>query len=73
MTEGHIMSLRDLSPEQFEQLGMPHVAYFKPVLVKGQRVYAIHNADGTPMGMAADRDVAIQVALEHDLQPIWVH
>ena len=68
-----IMSLRDLSPEQFQKLGMPDVAYFKPVLVKGQRVYAIHTADGSPVALAADRDLAIQVVLDNDLHPIWVH
>ncbi len=68
-----IMSLRDMSPEQFQNLGMPDVAYFKPVLVKGQRVYAIHTADGSPVALAADRDLAIQVVLDNDLHPIWVH
>jgi hypothetical protein len=67
------MNLRNLSPEQFQALGLPEVAYFKPVLHKGQQVYAIHTADGTPVALAVDRDVAIQVALENDLQPIWVH
>ena len=73
MREDHIMSLRDLSPEQFEQLGMPNIAYFKPVLVKGQRVYALHSANGVPVALAEDRDVAIRMALDNDLHPIWVH
>ncbi len=68
-----VMNIRDLSAEQFAHLGVPHVAYFKPVMLQGVRAYAIHAADGTPMAMAADREIAIEVVLENDLQPIWVH
>ena len=67
------MDFRELSAEQFQKLGLPHVAYFKPVMLHGVRAYAIHAADGTPMAMAADREIAISVVLENDLQPIWVH
>jgi hypothetical protein len=67
------MNLRDLSPEQFAQLGTPDVAYFKPVIFKGQSVYAVHTADGSPVALAESRDIAIQLALDNDLHPIWVH
>jgi hypothetical protein len=68
-----VMNFRDLSPEQFQNLGMPSVAYFKPIEYDGQHVYSIHTADGTPVALAQDREVAIAVALERNLQPIWVH
>jgi len=67
------MNIRNLSSAQFQALGMPNVAYFKPVQHEGQHVYALHAADGTPVALAADREVAIAVALERDLHPIWVH
>jgi hypothetical protein len=67
------MNIRDISPEQLQQLGMPSIAYFKPVMVKGTPAYAIHAADGTPMAVAADRDLAIAVVLENEMHPTWVH
>ncbi len=67
------MDIRNLTPEQLMQLGMPEVAYFKPVMLHGVRAYAIHAANGTPVAVAADRDIAISVVLDRDMQPIWVH
>ncbi len=67
------MNIRDISPDQLAQLGMPTVAYFKPVTIKGMRVYAIHTADGTHVGTAADRELAIEAVLENEMHPTWVH
>ena len=67
------MNIRDISPDQLQKLGMPSVAYLKPVLVNGTMGYSIHAADGTPMAMAADRDVAIATILENEMHPTWVH
>jgi hypothetical protein len=67
------MKIRDISPDQLAQLGMPSVAYFKPVTIKGMRVYAIHTADGTHVGTAPDQALAIEAVLEHEMQPTWVH
>jgi hypothetical protein len=67
------MNIREISTDQLQKLGMPSVAYLKPVLVNGAMGYAIHAADGTPMAVAADRDIAIAVILENEMHPTWVH
>lgn len=67
------MDIRNLTEEQLKMLGTPVVAYFKPITLHGVRAYAIHAADGTPVAVAADRDIAISVVLDRDMQPIWVH
>lgn len=67
------MNIRDISPDQLQKLGMPSVAYLKPALVNGTMGYAIHAADGTPMALAADRDLAIAAILENEMHPTWVH
>lgn len=67
------MKIRDISPDQLAQLGMPSVAYFKPVTIKGMRVYAIHRADGTHVGTVADRELAIAAVIENEMHPTWVH
>jgi hypothetical protein len=67
------MTIREISTDQLQKLGMPSVAYLKPVLVNGAMGYAIHAADGTPMAVAADRDIAIAVILDNEMHPTWVH
>lgn len=67
------MNIRDISTEDLMKLGMPSVAYLKPVLSNGVVVYAIHAADGTPMAMAADRNLAIAAVLENEMHPTLVH
>jgi len=68
-----IMDIRHISAAQLAQLGMQQVAYVKQVVVDGNRGFAIHAADGTPMAVAGDRDVAIAAILEHELVPAQVH
>ena len=68
-----MVDVRKLSPEQFAQLGMTHVAYVKPVIVNGTTGFAIHAADGTPMAVADDRDVAIAAIVQHEMLPALVH
>jgi len=68
-----MMDVRKLSPGQFAQLGMTHVAYVKPVIVNGAAGFAIHAADGTPMALADNRDVAIAAIMQHEMQPALVH
>jgi hypothetical protein len=68
-----MVDVRKLSAEQFAQLGMTHVAYVKPVIVNGTAGFAIHAADGTPMAMATDREVAIAAIMQHEMMPALVH
>ncbi|HUN44494.1 MAG TPA: DUF1150 family protein [Acetobacteraceae bacterium] len=68
-----MVDVRKLSPEQFAQLGMAKLAYVKPVIVNGSAGFAIHAADGTPMAVAADREVAIAAIVQHEMLPALVH
>lgn len=67
------MNIRDISIDELQKLGMPSVAYLKPVMVGGVMGYSIHAADGTPMALAADRDLAIAAVLENEMHATWVH
>ena len=68
-----IMDIRHISAAQLAQLGMQQVAYVKQVVVDGNQGFAIHAADGTPMAVAGDREVAIAAILEHEMVPAQVH
>ena len=65
--------VKGISPEQLAALGMDRVAYVRPAVVDGQKVYAIHSADGNAIGMMAGRDLAFAAVKQHDVEPVSVH
>jgi hypothetical protein len=67
------LDIRNLSAEQFAKLGMAEIAYVRPVIVNGNSGFAIHAADGTPMAVAGDRDLAVAAILQHEMVPTSVH
>jgi hypothetical protein len=72
-TEVVNFDIRHLSEQQLGALGVSHIAYVKPVTVNGQKGFAIHAADGTPMAVTGDRDVAVAVIVQHEMHPLSVH
>ncbi|HYE49167.1 MAG TPA: DUF1150 family protein [Azospirillaceae bacterium] len=65
--------LRRLSPQDFAAFGVKEVAYVRPVVVNGAAGFAIHAADGTPLAVAADRQVAFASVRQHDMEPLSLH
>ncbi len=65
--------IRHISTEQLAQLGLQQIAYVKPVVVNGSAAYAIHAADGTPMAIAGELDVALAAIVQHEMVPAQVH
>jgi hypothetical protein len=68
-----VVDIRHISTEQLAQLGLQQIAYVKPVTVNGAAAFAIHAADGTPMAIADDRDVAIAAIQQHEMVATQVH
>ena len=68
-----IVDIRHISTQQLAQLGMQQIAYVKPVVVNGSAAYAIHAADGTPMAIAGELDVALAAIVQHEMVPAQVH
>jgi hypothetical protein len=68
------IDLHHISAADLGRLGVPHLAYIKPVLAEdGTKAFAIHAADGTPMGIAGDVRVAAAAIMQHDMVPALVH
>jgi len=65
--------VRHLTEQQLAALGVSHIAYLKPVMVNGVQGFAIHAADGTPMAVAGNRDVAVAAVVQHEMMPLSVH
>jgi len=68
-----MMDIRHITEAQLAQLGLQQIAYVKPIVFNGTPGFAIHAADGTPMAVADDRDVAIAAILQHEMVPAQVH
>ena len=67
------LDIRKLSQMQLMQLGMAQLAYVKPVWMDGETAFAIFAADGSPMAVAADCDMAVAAIMEHEMVPALVH
>jgi len=65
--------IRHLSVEDLARLGVSQIAYVKPVMMNGSQAFAIHAADGTPMAVTGNRDVAISAIIQHEMLPTMVH
>ncbi len=63
-----------LDAASFANLGTPHLVYIKPILLPdGRRNFAIHAANGTPLGIAEDYAAAVQELRSRALEPVSLH
>jgi hypothetical protein len=62
-----------LSVQDLTMLGVHDVAYIRSVELEDGAGYMIHAADGTPMGVMRDRDVAFATIRQRGLEPVSVH
>lgn len=53
--------------------GLDEIAYIKKDVVDDSPVWCIYAAEGTRMGYAENRDVALAIASQNDLIPMSVH
>lgn len=67
------IDLRNLTQAQLMQLGMSQLAYVKPVWMDGETAFAIFAADGSPMAVAADSDLAVAAIVQHEMVAASVH
>ncbi len=67
------IDIRHLTVEQLAGLGVSQIAYVKPVMMNGAVAFAIHAADGTPMAIADNRDVAVASIRQHEMLATLVH
>jgi hypothetical protein len=66
-------ALRNISVQDFARLGAEDVAYVRPVILNGAQAFAIHAADGTPIGAAPSAQLAAAAIRQHEMEPALVH
>lgn len=64
---------KTLSSQDLCSFGLEDIAYIKSVTVDGQKLHAIHAADGTPLTVVSERDLAFATVRQHDMNPASVH
>ena len=64
---------RGLLARDLGNLGLEDTAYVKEVIVGGQKLHAIHAADGTPLTVVAERELAFATVRQHEMSPASVH
>jgi hypothetical protein len=57
----------------FNRFGLEDLAYVKAVDVDGQRLHAIHAADGTPLTVITNRALAFATVRQYEMEPLSVH
>lgn len=62
-----------LSSEKLALLGLETMAYIRPVQVNGRRIHVIHAADGTPLTIVTDRELALITIRQNEMQPQSLH
>jgi hypothetical protein len=61
------------SHRDFVSWGLEQVAFVKAGAIDEQKVWTIHAADGTRIGWAPSRDLALAAVRQNDLEPLSVH
>ena len=64
---------RHMTSAQLRRLGMPWLVYLRSGMINGQVAYAIHAADGTPMAVVEDVEVALDLASANHMTFVSVH
>jgi len=68
MTDIHAMTSGD-----FAIFGNEEFAYIRQVSVNGEDAFAVHSADGLTLAVITDRDVAVAVVRQNELEPLSLH
>ena len=64
---------KTVSSHDLGTFGLETLAYIKTVTVDGQKFHSVHAADGTPLTVIEQRDIAFATVRQHDLEPNSVH
>ena len=64
---------RYMSIADFALFGAEQVAYVKPVVIEGEKLFAIYAADGQELALIEGRELADATVRQNELEPLSVH
>ena len=65
--------MKDLSPQDFLQFGLDHIAYIRPADLNDRKAWSIFTADGKRLSVHLTEDAAVAASRQRDLKPVRVH
>jgi hypothetical protein len=65
--------LKNMSAQDFRNLGINQVAYICPVEDQGKTAYAVCTADGRRLSVMKSFEEAVMISLSNKLEPVTVH
>ena len=65
--------LKQLTPQDFQNLGLQQVAYIRPVEIENKPAYAVHAADGSRLLVTDSMNDAAIVIENNELEAITLH
>jgi hypothetical protein len=57
----------------FAVFGNGEIAYIRQVSLNGEDAFAVHSADGLTLAVINDRDLAVAVVRQNELEPLSLH
>jgi hypothetical protein len=70
---GTTIGIRHISVAELETLEVDKIAFIKPVMTENGQEFAIHAADGTPVGIASSASLAAAAIIQNEMLPKLVH
>ncbi|NBX73364.1 MAG: DUF1150 family protein [Alphaproteobacteria bacterium] len=74
-----LQQLSNLSPSrrmteaELAEFGLNELAYIKPLKVQGEWMHGVYGADGTPITIIQNRELAIATLQQHEMAALSVH
>ncbi|CAG4917544.1 unnamed protein product [Acidocella sp. C78] len=62
-----------ITESQLADLGLQEIAYVRPIMTPSGPAFGVFAANGVPMAVAADNNVARAAIVQHELAPVSVH
>lgn len=65
--------LKTMSDQDFLELGQDKIAYARAVTVDGEKVFALHGADGVTLDIAQTQEGVAALAIAHEMYISTLH
>lgn len=65
--------LHHITEAQLAQLGLEEIAYVRPIMTPNGPAFGVFAANGTPMAIASDNDIARAAIVQNEMAPVSVH
>lgn len=70
---GALLDPHNMTTEQLAELGLQEIAYVRPVMTDDGPAFGVFAANGTPLGLAPDHNLARAAIVQHEMAPVSVH